>query len=228
MKNLVVLTGSGISAESGIATFRDNGGLWDTYDVNEVASIEGWYKNPELVINFYNKRRKELQNSKPNGAHYNLAKLEDYFNVTIITQNIDNLHERSGSKNVIHLHGELTKAKSSRADKDIIDIGYNDIHMGDKAADGSQLRPYIVWFGEAVPKMEEAIFATEKADIFIVIGTSLAVYPAAGLVNYTSAGTKLYLIDPKEVSGSYAGHCKFIKEKAVKGTEILLKELLPE
>jgi NAD-dependent deacetylase len=171
MKNLVVLTGAGMSAESGIKTFRDSGGLWEEYEVSKVATPEGWHKDPELVLRFYNERRHQLAQSQPNAGHTGLAELEKYFNVRIITQNIDNLHERGGSTSVLHLHGELTKARSTYDDSLIYDIGYGEINPGDKCSLGSQLRPHIVWFGEAVPMLEEAINLTMKADIFVVIGS---------------------------------------------------------
>jgi len=224
MKKLVVLTGSGISAESGLKTFRDSGGLWEEYDVMEVASNDGWYRNPGLVLDFYNQRRRQLLSSKPNGAHIGLAELQKYFDVQIITQNIDNLHEQAGSKKVLHLHGELNKARSSRDENYIIDITGKDIHIGDLCPKGSQLRPHIVWFGEAVPAMDEAIKLASQAEIFVVIGTSLNVYPAAGLVDYVPSEAKLYLIDPNEVNRTLRD-CTYIKEKAVKGIEILKKEL---
>jgi len=224
MKKLVVLTGSGISAESGLKTFRDSGGLWEEYNVMEVASIEGWHRNPKLVLDFYNQRRRQLLSSKPNGAHLGLAELQNDYDVQIITQNIDNLHEQAGSKKVLHLHGELNKARSSRDENYIIDITGKDLHIGDLCPKGSQLRPYIVWFGEAVPAMEEAIKLASTADIFVVIGTSLNVYPAAGLVDYVPYDAKLFLIDPNEVNRTLR-ECIYIKEKAVKGLEILKKEL---
>lgn len=184
MKNLVILTGAGMSSESGIRTFRESGGLWEEYDVTEVASPMGWALNRELVLKFYNERRTQLANCKPNAGHFGVAVLEKYFNVYVITQNIDNLHERAGSTSVLHLHGELTKARSTADPTLIYDIGYKDINQGDKCEKGSQLRPHIVWFGEAVPMMDEAIRITSMADIFVVIGSSLNVYPAAGLIEY--------------------------------------------
>ena len=200
-KKLVVLTGAGMSAESGISTFRDANGLWENYRVEDVATPEGFARNPELVLDFYNQRRRELLKTEPNAGHYGLAALEKEFDVRIITQNIDNLHERAGSTHVIHLHGELMKSCSV---KDLettypIDPAHPDIHVGDKAPDGSQLRPFIVWFGEPVPMIEPAIREVEGCDIFVVIGTSLNVYPAAGLLNYVRRGQPIYLIDPKEV-----------------------------
>lgn len=204
MKNLVILSGAGMSAESGISTFRDAGGLWDTYPVEQVATLEGYQRNPQLVINFYNERRKQLVKVKPNRGHELLAELEKEFNVTVITQNIDNLHERAGSNHIIHLHGELTKVCSSydpnnpQYIKELLPTEY-EVKMGDCADDGSQLRPFIVWFGEAVPQIERAIDFVEKADIFVIIGTSMNVYPAAGLLNYVPRQAAVYLIDPKEV-----------------------------
>jgi NAD-dependent deacetylase len=226
MKNLVILTGAGISAESGIRTFRESGGLWEEYDVNEVASPMGWALNRELVLRFYNERRKQLSESKPNAGHIGLAALEKYFDVQIITQNIDNLHEQAGSTKVLHLHGELTKARSSVDPSLIYDIGYKDINQGDKCENGSQLRPHIVWFGEAVPKMDEAIKITSAADIFAVIGSSLNVYPAAGLIEYAPENASLWLIDPNEVYVSAGRKIEVIKEPATKGVEILTKRLL--
>ena len=205
MKKLVILSGAGISAESGISTFRDAGGLWDKYPVMQVASIEGYEADPELVINFYNERRKQLLDVKPNQGHILCAELEKYFDVTVVTQNVDNLHERAGSHHIIHLHGELTKVCSSYNPNDeryIRELKPEEfeVKMGDKAGDGSQLRPFIVWFGEAVPEIETAVQYVEKADIFVIIGTSLNVYPAAGLVHYVRPGVPIYLIDPNPVS----------------------------
>lgn len=200
-KRLVVLTGAGMSAESGISTFRDSDGLWEKYRVEDVATPEGFQKDPELVLNFYNQRRRELLNTKPNAGHLGLAALEKDFDVRIITQNIDNLHERAGSTHVIHLHGELMKACSVRDLETTYDLdpAYPDIHWGDKDPKGVQLRPFIVWFGEAVPMIDPAIREVEACDIFVIIGTSLNVYPAAGLLNYVRRGQPIYLIDPKEV-----------------------------
>jgi NAD-dependent deacetylase len=226
MKNLVILTGAGISAESGIRTFRESGGLWEEYDVNEVASPMGWALNRELVLRFYNERRKQLSVSKPNAGHFGLAALEKYFDVQIITQNIDNLHEQAGSTKILHLHGELTKARSTADPSLIYDIGYKDINPGDKCEKGSQLRPHIVWFGEAVPMMDEAIKITSTADIFAVIGSSLNVYPAAGLIGYAPERASLWLIDPNEVFVPASRKVEVIKEPASKGVEILTKRLL--
>ncbi len=196
MKRLVILSGAGMSAESGIRTFRDMNGLWEEYDVMEVASIEAWYKNPELLLHFYNDRRKQMIESKPNQGHLLLAELEKNFDVQIITQNVDDLHERAGSTHVLHLHGELTKARSTLDPSLIYLLDNPEMKMGDKCEKGSQLRPHIVWFGEEVPAMTEAIPIVESADYICVIGTSLNVYPAAGLINYAPANAPLYLIDP--------------------------------
>jgi NAD-dependent deacetylase len=225
MYKLIVLTGAGVSAESGIKTFRDSNGLWEEYDVMTVASIEGWYQNPELVLKFYNQRREQLETAEPNAAHTGLAELEKYFDVHIITQNVDNLHERGGSSKILHLHGELTKIRSTKDPSYIVDIGYKALHMGDKCPKGSQLRPHIVWFGEAVPAIEEAADLTSSADAFAVIGTSLNVYPAAGLINYVPPKIPVYLIDPNEVPAPRSRNIEFIKEKAGKGVEILKASL---
>lgn len=198
-KKLVVLTGAGISAESGIKTFRDSDGLWEGHDVMEVATPEGWYKNQELVLDFYNKRRQQLKEVKPNLGHIILAELEKDFDVHIITQNVDDLHERAGSANVLHLHGELLKVRSVQ-NKNLILDWTEDLLTGDFDANGDQLRPHIVWFGEEVPALEEAIDITETADYFAVIGTSLQVYPAAGLIAYTPSTTPVFYIDPKPIA----------------------------
>jgi NAD-dependent deacetylase len=226
MKNLVILTGAGISAESGIRTFRESGGLWEEYDVNEVASPMGWALNRKLVLKFYNDRRKQLSESNPNAGHFGLAALEKYFNVQIITQNIDNLHERAGSTKILHLHGELTKARSTTDPSLIYDIGYNDINPGDKCEKGSQLRPHIVWFGEAVPMMDEAIMITSEADIFAVIGSSMNVYPAAGIIEFAPKNASLWLIDPNDVCVPTNRNVEVIKETASKGVEILTARLM--
>ncbi|AEW86002.1 NAD-dependent deacylase [Flavobacterium columnare] len=198
-KKLVILTGAGMSAESGISTFRDSNGLWENHDIKEVASPEGWRKNPALVLDFYNKRRAQLKEVTPNRGHEIIAELEQKFDVQIITQNVDNLHERAGSSKILHLHGELTKVRSTENSDYIINWS-EDLHIGDMAPDGSQLRPHIVWFGEAVPGINQAIPMLEKADILIIIGTSLQVYPAAGLMHYTRTDTPIYYIDPKPAS----------------------------
>ena len=226
MKKLVILTGAGMSSESGIKTFRDSGGLWEEYDVNEVATPQAWMKNRNLVLRFYNERRRQLTSSKPNEGHLGLSMLEKYFDVQIITQNIDDLHERAGSTKILHLHGELTKARSSVDPGLVYDIGYRDINPGDNCEKGSQLRPHIVWFGEEVPLMDEAATHTADADIFVVVGSSLNVYPAAGLINYAPAGASLWLIDPKEVIIPVNRKVEVIKEKASAGVRILTERLL--
>ncbi len=225
MKKLVVLTGAGMSSESGIKTFRDSGGLWEEYDVREVATPEAWKRDPELVLRFYNARRRQLAGCMPNEGHKGLVLLEKYFNVQIITQNIDDLHERAGSSRILHLHGELTKARSTSDPGHIYHIGYNDIRIGDTCVHGSQLRPHVVWFGEAVPMMDEAVHITAGADIFVVIGSSLNVFPAAGLVQFAPSGASLWLIDPKEVGVPVNRKVEVIKEKAGKGVEILAAKL---
>ncbi len=226
MKHLVILTGAGMSAESGIRTFREAGGLWEEYDVMEVASPMGWAKDRDLVLRFYNERRTQLASCKPNDGHKGIAALEKYFDVHVITQNIDNLHERAGSTKILHLHGELTKARSTADPSLIYEIGYNDIRPGDKCEKGSQLRPHIVWFGEAVPMMDEAVRITSSADIFVVIGSSLNVYPAAGLIEYAPAQAFLWLIDPNDVIIPINRKVKVIKEKASTGVAILTERLL--
>ena len=229
-KNLVILSGAGMSAESGISTFRDAGGLWDKYPVMQVASAEGYVRDPELVINFYNERRKQLLDVEPNAGHIALAELEKDFNVTVVTQNVDNLHERAGSTRIIHLHGELTKVCSSRDPynpryvKELKPEEY-EVKMGDKAGDGSQLRPFIVWFGEAVPEIETAVDYVEKADIFVIIGTSMNVYPAAGLLNYVPRTAEVYLIDQKPVDTHSMRQIHIIQKGASEGVKEL-KRLL--
>ena len=195
-KKVVILTGAGISAESGIKTFRDSDGLWEGHNVLNVATPEGWKKNPVLVLDFYNQRRKQLQEVQPNLGHQILAELESEFEVHIITQNVDNLHEKAGSSNVLHLHGELLKVRSIENENNILDWK-TDLNIGDFDDKGNQLRPHIVWFGEAVPALDEAIEITQKADFFVVIGTSLQVYPASGLLHYTKRDIPVFYIDPK-------------------------------
>jgi NAD-dependent deacetylase len=226
MKKLVILTGAGMSSESGIKTFRDSGGLWEEYDVSEVATPMAWKKNRELVLRFYNERRRQLSSSQPNEGHFGLARLEKYFDVQIITQNIDDLHERAGSTKIVHLHGELTKARSTSDPNLIYEIGYKDIKAGDNCEKGSQLRPHIVWFGEEVPMMDEAVNLTSEADIFVVVGSSLNVYPAAGLIAYAPAKASLWLIDPKEVIIPISRKVEVIIENASKGVGILSERLL--
>ena len=231
MKNLVFLTGAGMSAESGISTFRDSGGMWEQYDVQDVASIEGYLRNPKLVLDFYNARRNELKNTKPNAGHIGVAALEKDFNVTVVTQNVDNLHERAGSTHVIHLHGELMKACSTRSPNDPRYIrklkAGEEIHIGDKAGDGSQLRPFIVWFGESVPEIETAINYVQKADILVIIGTSLNVYPAAGLLYYAPDEAEIYLIDPKPVDAHTMRDIHVIQSGASAGVAKLTSLLEP-
>ena len=228
MKKLVVLTGAGMSAESGISTFRDAGGLWDKYPVEQVATPEGYAANPQLVTDFYNERRKQLLTVKPNRGHELLAEMEQFYDVTVITQNVDNLHERAGSTHVIHLHGELTKVTSSKdrlSPRCIKDYPLDKpICLGDKAEDGSQLRPFIVWFGEYVYAIEVAMDYVKEADIFVVIGTSLTVHPAANLVEYAHPEVPNFIIDPntKEVPNSFV----HIKECATKGVDKLFEELM--
>ena len=224
---IVVLTGAGMSAESGIATFRGSGGLWANYPVEKVASIDGYREDPALVLEFYNIRRKELLGVEPNDGHKLLASLEKAHDVVVITQNVDNLHERAGSTNVIHLHGELMKACSSREPNNeayIKELTSDNIEIsiGDRAGDGSQLRPYIVWFGEAVPRIEDAIKAIDGADMFVIIGTSLNVYPAAGLISYIPDDVPVFLIDPNEVRVNESRSVCVIRKGASEGLRYLI------
>jgi NAD-dependent deacetylase len=224
-KKLVVLTGAGISAESGIKTFRDSDGLWEGHNVMDVATPEAWDKNQELVLDFYNQRRKQLKEVQPNLGHQILAELENNFDVYIITQNVDDLHERAGSTNVIHLHGELLKVRSSKNENYILDW-QDDLNIGDNDEHGHQLRPHIVWFGEQVPALENAIALTEQADYFVVIGTSLQVYPAAGLINYTPKSAPIYYIDPKPIKiPNLRNSLEVIPDTACKGILILKEKL---
>ena len=226
-QKLTVLTGAGVSAESGITTFRDIDGLWENHKVEDVASIEGWYRNPSLVLDFYNERRAQLPTVRPNAAHVAIAELEKDYDVTVVTQNVDNLHERAGSTRIIHLHGELTKVRPENccnvfdgfSEETVFDIGSDAITVGDLAPNGAQLRPHIVWFGEAVPKIEAAIEAVEAADILLIVGTSLQVYPAAGLYRYAKMTTPIYIIDPKDVSVR-DGRLTHIKDVATNGMEV--------
>lgn len=231
MKNLVVLSGAGMSVESGLSTFRDAGGLWENYPVQDVATHEGWERNPTLVTNFYNMLRKKLVAAKPNKGHELVASLEEKYNVTVVTQNVDNLHEMAGSTKVVHLHGELMKVCSSWNVDDpryqvTLKEGNLEVEPGTKAGDGSLLRPFIVFFGEAVPNMEPAARAAMDADIFVIIGTSLNVYPAAGLVQYVKPGTPIYIIDPNPVSISSYLNAVHIQKGASDGMEELLKQLV--
>ena len=226
MKNIVVLTGAGISAESGINTFRDSGGLWEGHDVMEVASPEGWRENPELVLNFYNMRRKDALNAQPNAAHLALVELSKHFNVQIITQNVDDLHERAGSANVLHLHGKLFESRSTLNPRLIYPIDGWELKLGDTCAKGSQLRPNIVWFGEAVPMMDTVAKITEKADVFIVIGTSLQVYPAASLLDYVSTGSEIIVIDPNLTIVKKHPKLTMLAEKATVSIPQVVQQLI--
>lgn len=223
MKRLVVLTGAGISAESGIRTFRDMGGLWEEYDVMEVASPEAWERNPELVTRFYNDRRKQLLDTKPNNGHVALAKAEEYLDVSIVTQNVDDLHERAGSSKILHLHGELKKARSTGDSSYIVDVKGWELKLSDKCPKGYQLRPHIVWFGEEVPAISEAIQIVKTANFLAVVGTSLNVYPAAGLIDYAPRNAKIFLVDPNEVNVSAFSNVMVIKKPASIGVPEMLK-----
>ena len=226
MKNIVVLTGAGISAESGLKTFRDADGLWEGHDVLEVASPEGFYRNPALVLDFYNQRRRQLLSVQPNEAHKALVALENQFNVHIITQNVDDLHERAGSSQVLHLHGELLKARSTAATEDVFECR-KDILLGDNCKNGYQIRPHIVWFGEPVPMLDSAIQITKKADIVIIIGTSMQVYPAASLVNFTQQETPIYFIDPNPaINDSDFKNMTIMPKTAVEGVPTLVASLI--
>jgi NAD-dependent deacetylase len=224
-KKVVVLSGAGVSAESGISTFRDSGGLWDNYRVEDVATYEGWLRNRKLVLDFYNQRRKQLLEVKPNAGHYELARLETAYNVHVITQNVDDLHERAGSQHVMHLHGELKKARSTADPNYIVELDGWELNEGMTCPKGAQLRPHIVWFGEAVPMIEPAAELCAKADYFIVVGTSLVVYPAAGLVNYVPQQSPKYVVDPKEVYAPVR-NVTYVKEPASSGLKKVVDELL--
>jgi NAD-dependent deacetylase len=228
MKKLVVLSGAGISAESGIRTFREMGGLWEEYDVTEVASPQGWARDPHLVLDFYNQRRKQLLECEPNAGHTGLAELEQYFDVEIVTQNVDDLHERGGSSKILHLHGELKKVRSTRDPSLIHELESWELKWGDTCELGSQLRPHIVWFGEAVPAIPEAAQIFREADYCAVIGTSLNVYPAAGLLGYLPTGTKTFLIDPNETAIYHTENVMYITEPASTGVTTLKELLLAE
>lgn len=231
-KRIAVLTGAGVSAESGLGTYRDNGGLWDSYDPMEVASIEGWIRNPGLVLDFYNMQRDKLRDIRPNAAHFAIASLEDRCIVDVITQNVDNLHERAGSTHVVHLHGEVTKVRPENvcndtdmfSEKQVIDIGYERVSLGDKAVNGAQLRPHIVFFGEAVPKMEQAIDLVSKADMVLIVGTSLQVYPAAGLYRYAGSDVPIYIIDPADVP-LFDPRITHIRKVATEGMQEFLEKM---
>lgn len=227
MKTLVILTGAGMSAESGISTFRDAGGLWEKYRIEEVATPQAWATNPALVHKFYNARRKQLAEAQPNNGHKGLMELEQYFNVQIVTQNVDNLHERAGSSSVLHLHGELMKMRSSGPGREVFEVQPEKIEFSihDKCPKGYPLRPHIVWFGEEVPEIGNAARIVEKADILVIIGTSMQVYPAAGLLHYAQAGIPLYLIDPNDVE-IHSNRVTVIRKGASEGVKILKEELL--
>lgn len=225
-KKITVLTGAGVSAESGINTFRDSGGLWEGHDVMEVASPQGFHTNPALVLDFYNQRRRQLPQVQPNKAHLALVELESQYDVTIITQNVDDLHERAGSSHIVHLHGELLKARSTGNENDVLPWS-KDLNIGDLCSGGHQLRPHIVWFGEQVPMLEKAVEITSESDILLIIGTSMQVYPAAGLVNYVNSSTPIYFIDPMPaVSERDFNHLTIIPKKAAEGVPELVEKLL--
>ena len=226
-KKLVVLSGAGISAESGLRTFRDSDGLWEGYEVTEVATPRAWKKNPQLVLDFYNMRRKDVAAASPNAAHTGLASLENFFEVTIITQNIDDLHERGGSTNILHLHGEIFKMRSE-ADESLVQTIRGDIRLGDLAPDGAQYRPHIVWFEEPVPMIQKAIPLVNEADIFVVAGTSLVVYPAAGLINYIRPGIPVYVIDKKIPPIAAHPDITLIEKPATEGVKDLIRLLTGE
>ena len=228
MDKIVVLSGAGMSAESGLKTFRDSDGLWENHRIEDVATPEAWFKDPELVLKFYNERRKQVNESEPNNAHSALAKLESHYEVNIITQNIDDLHERAGSSNVHHLHGEINKARSTVDPSLVYKLDHWEMKMGDTCEQGSQLRPHIVWFGEAVPMIEYVIPYVENANKVLVIGTSLAVYPAAGLINYVSDDAEKYYIDPKGLTNLSRNDFTVISKKAVEGISELVNQLIKE
>lgn len=231
-KKIVILTGAGISAESGIKTFRDSNGLWEEHKVEDVASPRGWLMNPELVLEFYNQRRRQVATVEPNDGHRDLLKLNEKYDVSIITQNIDDLHERAGSTNVLHLHGKITEAKSSGNEDNIKEIGYEDIKIGELCEEGYQMRPNIVWFGESVPMIPDAESIAMKADIFVIIGTSLNVYPAAGLMRITKTQTPIYVVDPGEIIMdnllARKDHVQYIRKPATTGVKELVEKLLAE
>jgi NAD-dependent deacetylase len=225
LKKIVVLSGAGISAESGIKTFRDADGLWEGHNVMDVATPEGWHKNPELVLNFYNQRRRQLHEVQPNDAHQILAALENDFQVTIITQNVDNLHEKAGSTAVLHLHGELLKVRSTKNENYILDW-QDDLHLGDVDDKGNQLRPHIVWFGEEVPAIEQAVEIVKKAAVLIIIGTSLQVYPAASLMHFAPKNIPIYYVDPNPATiENSSKNIKIIATTGSKGMKMIQKEL---
>ena len=224
-KKIVVFSGAGMSAESGIKTFRDTGGLWEEYKIEDVATFEAWLKNQDLVLDFYNQRRKQVMEAQPNEAHYLVAELQKHFDVQVITQNIDDLHERAGSEQVLHLHGEIMKGRSTVKQELVYDLKHWEIKAGDKCEVGSQIRPHIVWFGEAVPEMDRATELAEKADVFITIGTSLNVYPAANLIHVIDSHIPKFLVDPGDFNLDYIKNLTIIKATAVEGMKILSKKL---
>lgn len=226
MKRIVVFTGAGISAESGINTFRDSNGLWEQYWIEDVATPEAFQRNPQLVLEFYNQRRRQVKEAKPNAAHLALVELEKYFHTQIITQNIDDLHERAGSANVVHLHGQIMQARSTGDESLIYDLETTEIAIGDKCEKGFQLRPHIVWFGEMVPEMERAAYLSSMADVFIVIGSSLEVYPAAGLINYSPEHASKYLIDPKAKELYHINNLSVLKYTAGEAVPQLVEKLI--
>jgi NAD-dependent deacetylase len=225
-KRLVVFTGAGISAESGIKTFRDSGGLWEEYRIEDVATFDAWVRNRDLVMDFYNQRRKQVMEAQPNAAHYFIAELQEHFDVQVVTQNVDDLHERAGSKKVLHVHGEIMKVRSSVDDALVYPIKSWELKAGDLCEKGSQLRPHIVWFGEMVPEMDNANFLAEKSDLFVVIGTSLNVYPAAGILDYVPKSVPKWLVDPGKFNFDYIIALKHIKQTAVMGVDELRQELM--
>jgi NAD-dependent deacetylase len=224
-KKIVVFSGAGMSAESGIKTFRDTGGLWEEYKIEDVATFDAWLKNQDLVLDFYNQRRKQVMEAQPNEAHYLVAELQKHFDVQVITQNIDDLHERAGSEQVLHLHGEIMKGRSTVKQELVYDLKHWEIKAGDKCEVGSQIRPHIVWFGEAVPEMDRATELAEKADVFITIGTSLNVYPAANLIHVIEGHVPKFLVDPGDFNLDYIKNLTIIKATAVEGMKILSKKL---
>ena len=227
MKKIIVFSGAGISAESGLNTFRDNGGLWENYDIKEVATPEAWEKDPALVLDFYNMRRKQVMEAQPNPAHFAVAELESHFEVQVITQNIDDLHEKAGSKNVLHLHGEINKARSV-GDNTTYAMDSFELKLGDLCPNKHQLRPDVVWFGEAVPKMLDALELCKEADLLIIIGTSLTVYPAANIVEFVPDTAKKFLIDPNEIENLPIENLEYIKEKASTGLPILAQKIISD
>ncbi len=228
MKRIVILSGAGMSAESGISTFRDSNGLWKNHRIEEVASPEAWERNPEMVLEFYNQRRKQLCEVKPNAGHFALARLEEKFDVQIVTQNVDDLHERAGSSKVLHLHGELKKARSTVDPNLIYELEHWELKLGDTCKKGAQLRPHIVWFGEAVPMIDKAVALVKTADIFMVIGTSMVVYPAAGLIHYVTREIPKFYIDPKAFAVHGVENMEVIRKKAGEALPGLVERLLKE